>query len=236
MSLAVQFIDQSVGAIEWLWDFGDGDFALTQHPLHVFPADGTYDVTLYVANAYGFIDAITKPVTVSGDAPIMCFLFFSDNNVAAIPSPSSCNPIPCSIIPSGGEFGINDPCIHRLHAAPLRCCGVAARITPPPGGTWLDVTQVTARFKWKYTGGYSGIWYGIRKNGVTTWSTGNQLGYNDNAWHTLIFNQPDFGVASNIDIYVYSDSGGTSYAGQEMWLDSILLYGIATTGIGFQCF
>lgn len=45
------FTDQSVGALTWSWDFGDGSPVSTlQNPVHTFPALGSYTVTLTVTN------------------------------------------------------------------------------------------------------------------------------------------------------------------------------------------
>ncbi|HSU27892.1 MAG TPA: PKD domain-containing protein [Chitinophagaceae bacterium] len=45
-----QFNDQSVGALSWAWDFGDGTTSTATNPLHNFPALGTYTVSLTVTN------------------------------------------------------------------------------------------------------------------------------------------------------------------------------------------
>lgn len=45
-----QFIDSSIGATSWHWDFGDGTTSTQQSPAHTFPAYGTYNVTLTVSN------------------------------------------------------------------------------------------------------------------------------------------------------------------------------------------
>lgn len=44
------FIDASIGADEWLWDFGDGNSSTLQHPVHTYNARGLYPVTLTVKN------------------------------------------------------------------------------------------------------------------------------------------------------------------------------------------
>ena len=46
--LAVQFTDNSVGAYEWSWDFGDGESSLQQNPLHVYEQPGYYDVEVEI--------------------------------------------------------------------------------------------------------------------------------------------------------------------------------------------
>lgn len=52
--LDVQFTDLSTGAItSWLWDFGDGNTSVQQHPSHTYVIAGTYDVTLTVTGPGG---------------------------------------------------------------------------------------------------------------------------------------------------------------------------------------
>jgi len=49
--LTVHFTDQSVGEIvDWVWDFGDGEYSSEQNPTHVYTMDGVYSVTLTVSS------------------------------------------------------------------------------------------------------------------------------------------------------------------------------------------
>lgn len=61
----VQFADNSIFADSWLWDFGDpasgaDNTSTAQSPIHVFGANGLYNVTLWVTNTYGCSDSITQ--------------------------------------------------------------------------------------------------------------------------------------------------------------------------------
>ncbi len=47
----VQFTNTSQNASQWLWDFGDGDTATTQHPQHTYLQPGSYNVCLIAYNA-----------------------------------------------------------------------------------------------------------------------------------------------------------------------------------------
>ncbi|KKG26024.1 PKD domain-containing protein [Methanosarcina sp. 2.H.T.1A.8] len=53
--LTVSFTDESYNAVSWEWDFeGDGQVDYTgKNPVHTYETPGSYDVTLYVSNAYG---------------------------------------------------------------------------------------------------------------------------------------------------------------------------------------
>jgi len=44
------FIDQSLGADTWLWDFGDGTTSVLRNPVHIYPDTGSYSVSLTVTN------------------------------------------------------------------------------------------------------------------------------------------------------------------------------------------
>jgi len=47
------FIDQSVNAVSWLWDFGDGTTSTQQNPVHVYSAPGSYNVSLTITTSDG---------------------------------------------------------------------------------------------------------------------------------------------------------------------------------------
>ena len=44
------FIDRSIGATSWFWNFGDGNNSTLQNPVHSYAAPGSYIVTLTVKN------------------------------------------------------------------------------------------------------------------------------------------------------------------------------------------
>ena len=57
-----QFTNQSVGATNYVWNFGDGDSSTEVNPKHLFNATGTYNVCLAAINAAGCSDTICMPV------------------------------------------------------------------------------------------------------------------------------------------------------------------------------
>lgn len=66
LGVNVAFTDTSLGGpTSWLWDFGDGDTARSQNPLHTYAAAGTYTVTL-IAFTCNESDTITQTLTVQG--------------------------------------------------------------------------------------------------------------------------------------------------------------------------
>lgn len=73
----VNFTNQSVGATEWMWNFGDqGDTAVSyaQSPTHNYPNAGNYCITLMVQNDYHCVDDTTHCLIVDPE-----FSFFIPN-------------------------------------------------------------------------------------------------------------------------------------------------------------
>lgn len=59
------FTDQSIGAEEWHWDFGDGTTSSIPSPTHTYSSAGTYSVTLRVVNnTFGCDYTTTKQIRI----------------------------------------------------------------------------------------------------------------------------------------------------------------------------
>ncbi len=59
------FTDQSVSAVTWHWDFGDGSAASTANsPIHTYSSAGTHIVELIVNNVFGCSDTLRQNVIV----------------------------------------------------------------------------------------------------------------------------------------------------------------------------
>jgi gliding motility-associated-like protein len=54
------FTDQSIGADEWNWNFGDGSTSTQQSPVHQYAGPGFYEVSLLVKNKVTGCDFVTK--------------------------------------------------------------------------------------------------------------------------------------------------------------------------------
>jgi gliding motility-associated-like protein len=65
----IQFTDHSSSASSWTWAFGDTAHSTSNSPdpLFVYQDTGTYVVTLYVTNADGCKDSISRTVIVEGN-------------------------------------------------------------------------------------------------------------------------------------------------------------------------
>lgn len=77
--LRVKFIQGSVNATAYVWDFGDGGTSTDEAPSHTYSAPGTYRVTLRVTNNYGCASQYTLDVTVYQDFYLYVPSAFSPN-------------------------------------------------------------------------------------------------------------------------------------------------------------
>lgn len=50
---SIQFIDNSINASSWSWDFGDGNVSNEQNPMHTYGEEGSYVVTLQAVSLDG---------------------------------------------------------------------------------------------------------------------------------------------------------------------------------------
>ncbi len=83
-------------SVAWAWDFDDGTNSNAQNPIHTYPVDGPFQVTLVVTTNHGCVDSTTKTVTInplpqvsfsadtlSGCSPVI--VNFTDNSVINAP-------------------------------------------------------------------------------------------------------------------------------------------------------
>ncbi|MBI1805665.1 MAG: PKD domain-containing protein [Ignavibacteria bacterium] len=61
----VNFINQSINAISYFWNFGDGNTSTQVNPSNSYLVAGTYTVTLVAYNKCGCSDSVTHTITVS---------------------------------------------------------------------------------------------------------------------------------------------------------------------------
>lgn len=54
------FTNNSIGAVNYMWDFGDGATSPEEEPIHVYREEGTFDVTLYAWTENDCVDTIFK--------------------------------------------------------------------------------------------------------------------------------------------------------------------------------
>lgn len=62
-----EFIDMSDPAVEWFWDFGDGNTSTAANPIHTFASAGSYEVCLTITSANGCETTTCRQVSVATD-------------------------------------------------------------------------------------------------------------------------------------------------------------------------
>jgi PKD repeat protein len=81
--LVVQFTDNSIDGVSWLWDFGDGNISTLQNPSNTYANNGVYTVTLITTFPGNCKDTVVFTNMISASTPIADF--FS-------PTVSGCSP------------------------------------------------------------------------------------------------------------------------------------------------
>jgi gliding motility-associated-like protein len=61
------FINQSIGAETFVWNFGDGTFSTSVNPIHNYQDIGEYYVSLYATNEFGCVDSANFTITLYED-------------------------------------------------------------------------------------------------------------------------------------------------------------------------
>ena len=61
----VTFTNKSINATSYLWDFGDGGTSTVANPVHTYPGDGSYTVTLTAMDGMGQTSTKTADITIS---------------------------------------------------------------------------------------------------------------------------------------------------------------------------
>ena len=61
----IDFEDESIDAVTWLWNFGDLNYSNLQNPSHEYPDSGYYYVTLIVNNQYECADTVSDFVRIA---------------------------------------------------------------------------------------------------------------------------------------------------------------------------
>jgi len=64
-SKKILFSNTSASATDYVWDFGDGNTSYDKNPTNLYPAEGTYSVTLVASDKLNVSSTVTKDVTVT---------------------------------------------------------------------------------------------------------------------------------------------------------------------------
>ncbi len=61
----VSFLNTTINASSYSWDFGDGNNSLQQNPTHTYADKGIYVVTLYTSNNFGCRDTVSETLEIN---------------------------------------------------------------------------------------------------------------------------------------------------------------------------
>lgn len=86
----VQFIDSSISAFNWIWNFGDGNTSAQQNPLHIYQTPGSYQVTLTTQDTTGCQSVYTNPLPLQVNQPPQA-IFTISSHTGCAPSSISFN-------------------------------------------------------------------------------------------------------------------------------------------------
>lgn len=93
----VSFTNTSVGAVDYIWYFGDGDSAFAANPVHTYSTPGSYNIVLVAINADGCTDTISSANAVQvGLSPQASF---------TISGNQGCSPLPVNFI--NASYGVH---------------------------------------------------------------------------------------------------------------------------------
>ena len=62
--MPISFLNQTQNGYGYTWYFGDGGTSNDIHPVHTYPSEGTYLVTLYATDLYGCKDSVSMPIVI----------------------------------------------------------------------------------------------------------------------------------------------------------------------------
>ncbi len=76
----VEFTDESIGAINWEWNFGDNSYSNLTDPIHEYQDTGLFTVTQIVYNEFGCLDSIQGFIHVTPEFAFYVPNAFTPNN------------------------------------------------------------------------------------------------------------------------------------------------------------
>ncbi|MEX2589010.1 MAG: PKD domain-containing protein, partial [Chitinophagales bacterium] len=101
---AVNFINQSFNAVNYYWDFGDGNSSSLENPSQTYTSTGTFDVQLIVEDSSGVMDTTSRQVYVAmASSPTVSSDTICANNTAQLSAVGSGGNLYWYETPSGGN-------------------------------------------------------------------------------------------------------------------------------------
>jgi PKD repeat protein len=175
----VSFINESINADDYYWEFGDGNTSFQENPVHVYEEDGTYTVTLYaihdVCNDAIYSETITIvsppeagmliPVD-SGCFPLQVnFMDASSTNVTqwswtfegATPNVST-SKNPTVSYPNPGTYSVSLTVYNSLYEDMVAYNDTIVVLDVPIAGFTPNVASNTVNFDNTSTGALAYVW------------------------------------------------------------------------------
>ena len=200
--LDVQFIDNSIDAASWYWNFGDGDTSVLPNPSHVFNGDSAYTVSLITSGSLGCLDTLIMDSLIQITSDTL--------SIAIADTVSGCLPFPVdlsnNIIGSNSWFwdfgdGTTSSLAHPTHTYLTPGVYTVTLTTQTANGCYLVVDNY-ATFKFEdFVSGFSAVEVscdGLIVEFIDT--TSNSVSW---AWD---FGDGSFSNSQN-PIHMFSDSG-----------------------------
>jgi gliding motility-associated-like protein len=76
----INFYDESINAVSWYWDFGDGNTSSMASPSHTYAAKGKYDVRLITFSSGGCTDTTSGEIKVNPETTLFVPSAFTPNS------------------------------------------------------------------------------------------------------------------------------------------------------------
>lgn len=87
----VNFTNQSINGVSYLWQFGDGATSNLENPNHTYNTQGSYTVKLKITNTNGCTDSLIKNNYIVAKKPVISFKNLPDSNCAPFTKSFSAN-------------------------------------------------------------------------------------------------------------------------------------------------
>lgn len=85
----IQFTDTTTDpdgfAVNWTWDFGDGNSSYDQHPQHNYPVEGIYTVSLTVRDNDNATNTTSRDIDVTKIPPVADFTYYPPSPETKVP-------------------------------------------------------------------------------------------------------------------------------------------------------
>ncbi len=114
-NLTIQFSDLTPNAVQWKWDFDDGNTSTLKNPEHTYAANGNYNVCLIASNVCGYSDTICKTITTC--APLASNFSYADSFLTVAFTDQTANAVSWVWYLGDGAISFDQNPVHTYAAA-----------------------------------------------------------------------------------------------------------------------